>query len=161
MAVFAAAVWHCSLGATSYGSLQSRVLLRHIGPPSHCRDRRSRRSPHGGAMRAQSELRAVHASSAAAATPAVPATSLQCLRCGLLSSLHVFFTGIRPGAGFVFVMFTGFGFIVRFPMLRQAQQLSRRHLDQREHLPTLSDQHVVLWTCDAECAPDPRALYLV
>ena len=55
-------------------------------------------------------------------------------------------------------MFAGFGFVVRFPMLRQTQQFSRRHLDQREHLAALGDQRVVLWTRDAECAPEPRAL---
>ena len=55
-------------------------------------------------------------------------------------------------------MFAGFGFVVRFPMLRQTQQFSCRHLDQREHLAALGDQRVVLWTRDAECAPEPRAL---
>jgi len=58
-------------------------------------------------------------------------------------------------------MFTGFGFVVRFPMLRQTQQFSRRHLDQREHLAALGDQGVVLRTRNVECAPEPRAFYAI
>src|SRR5437762_10637984 len=63
--------------------------------------------------------------------------------------------------GCTVAMFTGFGFVVRFPMLRQTQQFSRRHLDQREHLAALGDQGVVLRTRNVECAPEPRAFYAI
>ena len=144
MAAFAGAVCRCSLGATSYGSLPSRARLRRIGPPSHCRDRPSQRSPHVTALRAQSELRAERGAWAAAATRAGQAAFLRCLGCGRLRSLHTFSTGNRSGSRFAFAMFAGSGFVVRFPMLRQTQQFSRRHLDQREHLAALGDQRVVL-----------------
>src|SRR5206468_8068630 len=157
MAVFAGAVCRCSLGATSYGSLPSRARLRRIGPPSHCRDRRSQRSPHVTALRAQSELRAERGAWAAAATRAAQAAFLRCLGCERLRSLHMFSTGNRSGSRFAFAMFAGFGFVVPFPMLRQTQQFSRRHLDQLEHLVALGDYRVVLWTSDAECAPESRA----
>src|SRR5512132_3729212 len=158
MAVFADAVCRYSLGATSYGSPPSRARLRRIGPPSHCRDRPSQRSPHVTALRARSELRAKRGAWAAAATPAVPAAFLQCLACGRLRSSSMFSTGNLSGSGSAFAMFAGFGFVVRFPMLRQTQQFSRRHLDQCEHLAALGDQRVVFWTRDAECAPEPCAL---
>ena len=59
---------------------------------------------------------------------------------------------------FPFAMFSGFGLVVRFPMLRQTQQFSCRHFDQCQHLSAFGDQRVVLWALDAECAPEPRAL---
>jgi hypothetical protein len=37
------------------------------------------------------------------------------------------------------MMFIGFGFFVRFPMLRQTQQFPGRHFDQCEHLAALGD----------------------
>src|SRR6266480_29814 len=94
----------------------------------------------------------------AAAAQAAQAAFLRCLGCERLRSLHMFSTGNRSGSRFAFATFAGSGFVVRFPMLRQTQQFSRRHLDQREHLAALGDQRVVLWTRDAECAPEPRAL---
>src|SRR6266699_19851 len=158
MAVFAGAVCRCSLGATSYGSPPSRARLPHIGPPSHCRDRPYQRSPHATALRAQSELRAERGAWAAAAAQAAQAAFLRCLAYGRLRSLHMFSTAKRSGSRFAFATFAGFGFVVRFPMLRQTQQFSRRYLDHRERLAALGDQRVVLWTRNAECAPEPRAL---
>ena len=69
----------------------------------------------------------------------------------------MFSTGNRSGSRFAVAMFAGFDFAVRFPMLRQTQQFSRRHLDQRERLAALGDQRVVLRTRDAECAPEARS----
>src|SRR6266568_1664943 len=161
MAVFAGAVCRRSLGATSYGSPPSRARLRRIGPPSHYRDRPYQRSPRVTALRAQSELRAERGAWAAAATQAGQAAFLRCLGCERLRSLHMFSTGNRSGSRFAFAMFAGFGFVVRFPMLRQTQHFSRRHLDHRERLAVLGDQRVVLWTRDAECAPESRALYAI
>src|ERR1044071_1110589 len=46
-------------------------------------------------------------------------------------------------------------------MLRHTKHLSRRHLDQRQHLATLRDQRGVLWTHDAECAPETRTVYAI
>src|SRR6476646_1097333 len=158
MAVFAGAVCRCSLGATSYGSPPSRARLRRIGPPSHCRDHPSQRPPHVTALRVQSALLPERGGWGAGATRAGQATFLRCLACGRLLSLHTFSTENRSGSRFAVAMFAGFGFVVRFPMLRQTQQFSRRHLNQREHLAALGDQRVVLWTRDAECAPEPRAL---
>src|SRR5439155_25885584 len=129
MAVFAGAACRCSLGAASHGAPPSRALLRRIGLLSHCRDPRSKWSRHVAALRAQSELRAEHAAWAAAAALAVPAASLRGLKCGRLRSLHTFSTRNRSGPRFAFAMFAGFGFVVRFLMLRQAQQSSRRHLN--------------------------------
>src|SRR5215472_2315639 len=161
MAVFAGAVCRCSLGVTSYGSPPSRARLRHIGPPSHCRDRPFQQSPHVTAPLGRSGLRTEHAAWAAAATPVAPVASLQCLKCGRLCSLHTLSTRSRSGLRFAFAMSSGFRFVVRFPMLRQTQQLSGRHLDQCKHLAALRDQCVVFWTRDAECAPEPRALYAI
>src|SRR6266550_287733 len=158
MAVFAGAVCRCSLGATSYGSPPSRARLRRIGPPFRCRDRLSQWSPRVTALRARSELLTEHGAWAAAATPAAQAAFLRCLGCVRLRSLHTFSTANRSSSRFAFATFAGFGFVVRFPMLRQTQQFSRRHLDQCEHLAALGDQRVVLWARDAECAPEPRAL---
>src|SRR5215211_4906602 len=105
MAVFAAAVCRCWLGATSYGSLPSRAPLRRTGPPSHCRDRPSQRSPHVTELRAQSELRVEHGAWAAAATRAGQAAFLRCLECGRLQSLHRFSTANRSDVRFAFTMF--------------------------------------------------------
>src|SRR6478672_10655806 len=46
-------------------------------------------------------------------------------------------------------------------MLRQTQQFSRRHLDQRKHLTALGNQRFVIWSCDSKCAPESRALRLI
>src|SRR5437762_3402904 len=112
MAAFAGVVCRCWLGATSYGSPPSHARLRRIGPPSHYRDRRSRRSPHVTALRAQSELRAERGAWAAAAAYAVPVASLRCLGCGRLGSLHTFSTANRSGSRFAVAMFAGHGFVV-------------------------------------------------
>src|SRR5207248_1291745 len=150
MAVFADAVCRCSLEATSYCSPPSRGRLRRIAPPSHCKDRRSQRSPHVTALQAQSELPVKRGAWAAAATQTVQAAFVRWLVCGRLRSLYTFSTGNRSGSSFVVAMFAGFDFVVSFPMLRQPQQFSRLHLNQREHLAALGDQCVVSWTRDAE-----------
>src|SRR5439155_1639993 len=161
MAVFADAVCRCSLEATSYCSPPSRGRLRRIAPPSHCKDRLSQRSPHVTALQAQSELPVKRGAWAAAATQTVQAAFVRWLVCGRLRSLYTFSTGNRSGSSFVVAIFAGFDFVVRFPMLRQPQQFSRLHLNQREHLAALGDQCVVSWTRDAECAPEPRALHVI
>src|SRR5262249_27629473 len=158
MAVFAGVVCRCSLEAASYGSPPSRARLRRIGPPSRCRDRRCQWSPHVTALRVQSESPTAHGAWAAATTQAGQATVLRCLECGRLPSLHRFSTANLSPSRFAVAMFAGFDFVIRFPMLRQPQQFSRRHFDQCEHLAALGDQNVVLWARDAECAPEPRAL---
>src|SRR2546421_10415459 len=103
MAVFADAVCRCSLEATNYCSPPSRARLRRIAPPSHCKDRRSQRSPHVTALRAQSELPVERGAWAAAATQTVQAACVRSLVCGRLRSLHTFSTvnpfGVGLGVG--------------------------------------------------------------
>src|SRR5262245_29564030 len=157
MVVFAGAVCRCLLGATSYGSPPSRARPRRTGPPSRCRDRRSQSSRRATALRAQSELPTEHGAWAAVAARASQAAFLRCSECGRLRSLHPFSITNRYRSRFAVATFAGFDFVLHFPVLRQTQQFSRRHLDQREHLAALGDQRVVLWPCDAESAPESCA----
>src|SRR5439155_18941534 len=136
----------------------SRVLLLRIALPSGCTDHRNRLSPRATAPPTQSESPIARGAWAAEPAPAARATFLQGLKFARLRSLNAFFSRNHFDSSFRFEGLHGIRPAIFFPMLRQTQQFSLWHLDQREHLAAIGDQHVVIRSRDSECAPESHAL---
>src|SRR6266480_623545 len=109
----------------------------------------------------QLESRATRDVSAAEAAPAARAEFLQGVSFGWLRSFNAFFVGNNSYFTFAFGIMRGIGLVVFLPVIGQAQQFPRWHLDQREHLTALRNQRVVLRSCDPKSAPEPRTFYLI
>src|SRR5207249_6333040 len=144
MAAFGGAGCRRSSAEAIHGSETSPERLRHIDPRFDCRDRRFRLLLRATALPTRLESPKAHAALAAGAASAARAKFLRRLSFGCLRSLIFFFArSTASDLASAFGIFHWIGLAILLPMLRQTQQFSGWHFDQREHLSALRNQRVV------------------